>query len=756
MNKDACDDFQASTGGGNDHIPLEDGASPEAVESGVPVRRSGSPLSVLIRVSNAVRTSPDLPELYRAIHAVLREFIDATNFSIALGAEGPGRLEYAYPAEKRDNPCGHALALDVLRTGEPLLAHAGEGGLDAAVWLGAPLKAGERAIGVMAVHDHEDPGHYCRADMDLLVAVAEQLAMAVERKRMKERLRLSEQRCRLVSDSAFNMESWRGVDGTLLYMSPSCERITGYPPEAFSGDPRFMERLVHEEDVDLWRESLRCAASDAQPAEIRFFKKNGSLHWLSVVCRTVYGEDGESLGVRSSMRDITEQKSIQEKLRYANLHDSLTGLANRNLCLDRIRQVVARSKRRGDFHFAVLFLDVDRFRVINDSMGHAAGDVLLKEVAARLLHCVRGLDTVSRYGGDEFVVVLDELENRREAIRAAKRVREAMSRPFFVAGREMRLTMSVGIVLSPQPEMRAEAILSHANVAMHQAEGCGGDRIKVFSPRMLEKARQVLDMEHDLRRALARGEFFLQYQPIVDINRDCVMGFEALVRWNHPDKGVLGPGSFVPFAEESGQILELGEMVLDQACSTMAGWIREHPEREDLYISVNLSCRQFRQPGLVEQVQAVLLRTGLPAANLKLEITESAVMDNPESALSMLRRLKERGVRLSIDDFGTGYSSLSYLQRFPVDTLKVDRSFISGMGASDENVAIVRAVLVLAETLGLDVVAEGVEEAVQLDLLRGLRCDYVQGFYYSRPLAPERAFQYMSRGGSAPLADPQA
>ena len=389
------------------------------------------------------------------------------------------------------------------------------------------------------------------------------------------------------------------------------------------------------------------------------------------------------------------------------------------------------------------FLDIDRFRVINDSMGHAVGDDLLREVSYRLLKCVRSLDTVSRYGGDEFVVVLDEMESPREAIRAAKRVREAMREPFLVSGRRITLTMSMGIVLSPVGDADAEAVLRNANIAMHQAAKGPGNRIKVFTARMFESAQRILDMEHDLRRALEENEFFLRYQPIMDVAKDRPKGFEALVRWNHPQKGVLGPGYFIPFAEESGQIIDLGLVVLREACTTMARWIEQDPRRKDMHISVNLSCRQFGQPGLVDQVASILEETGLAPENLKLEITESAIMEDAEGALSMLRRLKGKGIKLSIDDFGTGYSSLSYLQKFPVDTLKVDRSFISGMNLNQENVAIVRAVLVLAKSMGLEVVAEGVEEPEELHLLKGLDCEYVQGFYFSRPLDTDSACKFL-------------
>jgi len=729
------------------------------------LRRNETLLSILFRLSNTVHTTRDLSELYRSIHGILREFVDATNYFIALVDEARDCLTFPFFYDEMDpedcvienisDPSTDSLALHVIRTEQPLLVRRNEQdallgvnvrqgrgivGTVAECWLGVPLKVEGKTIGAMAVQDYYDPLHYTQSDVDLMQAISEQVAMAIERKRMEEALRVSEQRYRTVSDSAFNLETWRAPDGRMLYVSPSCERITGYAPDKLMRDPDFMEQIIHRDDLALWRSHVEsgCNAPE-QPVEFRIFREDGRMHWLSLVSRSVHDEFGNCLGLRCSLRDITEAKAMQRELNYACLHDSLTGLANRNLCLDRIRQTMERSKRRENHYFAVIYLDIDRFRIINDSLGHNVGDELLRGVSERLLKCVRSLDTVSRYGADEFVIVLDELESPREAIRTAKRLREQMRQSFSACGREIKLTASMGIVLSPVGEMGPEEVLQNANIAMHNAVKTGTGRIRVFTARMLEQAVMAMDMERDLALALERGEFFLKYQPIVSAMDGGLTGFEALVRWRHPEKGVLGPGYFVPFAEESGQIIDLGLIVLREACTTMAQWLIQHPDRGHMHVSVNLSCRQFEQVNLVEQVACILEESGLPAAHLKLEITESAIMQDAEGALSILRRLKGLGIKLSIDDFGTGYSSLSYLQRFPVDTLKVDRSFISGMGANGDNTAIVRAVVVLAQSMGLDVVAEGVELPEQLDMLRSLECQYVQGFYFSRPLDQDDA-----------------
>ncbi len=727
--------------------------------------RSKALLSVLYRISNTVHVTHDLPELYAGIHAILRDVIHAPNFFISLVDEPGDCLMFPYFADTMDegiyqidnisDPATKSLTLDVIRSGKPLLVHKGEldpmairrnprisgvVGTAAEIWLGVPLVVEGKTIGAMAVQDYEDPERYGPADVELLTAVSEQVAMAIERKRMHEALRLSEKRYRTVSDSAFNLETWRAPDGTLLYVSPSCLRITGYSPEAFLADPFLMERIVHRDDLPLWTEFIRDGCQSlGDSLEFRIFREDGRMHWLSVVSQSVADDDGTCLGLRCSMRDITDQKTMEKQLRYESLHDPLTGLANRNLCLDRIRQTMERAKRRDNHYFALAFLDIDRFRVVNDSLGHRVGDTLLREVSYRLLRCVRSLDTVSRYAGDEFVVVFDELDSQREAVAIAKRIRQVLAEPFHIADQEIRITASMGLVLAPMEESRPEALLQQANIAMHQAMRSGGNRTKVFTQRMLDQAVQAMTLERDLRRGMEKGEFFLQYQPIVSLRDDRLIGFEALVRWNHPQRGVLPPGLFIPAAEESGQIIDLGLVVLRAACATMANWLGRYPGQDHLHMSVNLSPRQFSQPSLVEQITCILEETGLPPRHLKLEITESAIMDNAESALSMLRRLKALGIKLSIDDFGTGYSSLSYLQRFPVDTLKVDRSFICDMARNAENTAIVRAVVVLAKSMGLDVVAEGVEEHEQMTLLRGLECDNIQGFLYSRPLDAESA-----------------
>jgi len=434
-----------------------------------------------------------------------------------------------------------------------------------------------------------------------------------------------------------------------------------------------------------------------------------------------------------------ERLEFEAKLRHQALYDTLTGLANRTLALDRIQQALERCKRRDDVFYAVIIMDLDRFKIINDSLGHAVGDQVLETVARRIVGVLRGLDTVARFGGNEYILLLEELATPGEAIRIVKRLRQAVMEPVPVEDRLVQTSASFGIVLSPNTFERAEELLQSAAIALHAVKASGRGRFKVFTPRMLLHAVERLTLEQELRMALEKGEFVVHYQPIWDLSSTHLVGFEALVRWQHPERGLVGPGSFITLAEETGIILDLGRTVLTRACADLAEWRERDPAARKLFVAVNLSNKQFSQYSLVEQVAETLKRTRLPADRLKLEITESNIMVNAESALVMLKRLKALGVLISIDDFGTGYSSLSYLQRFPVDTLKVDRSFVSRLGLDPENQEIVRAIVALAHSLGLDVVAEGVEESGQAAMLRALGCECVQGFYFSRPLDGERA-----------------
>ncbi|HEX8853774.1 MAG TPA: EAL domain-containing protein, partial [Pyrinomonadaceae bacterium] len=391
-------------------------------------------------------------------------------------------------------------------------------------------------------------------------------------------------------------------------------------------------------------------------------------------------------------------------------------------------------KRRDSRLFAVLFLDLDRFKIVNDSLGHMVGDQLLVGIGRRLETCLRPGDTVARLGGDEFTILLEDLNDAEEAIEVAGRLQKEVSLPFNLNGHEVFTTVSIGIALSTTGYERPEEVLRDADTAMYRAKTQGKARHEVFDKAMHARALNLLQLETDLRRAVEREEFFLHYQPIVSLETGLIRGFEALVRWQHPERGPVSPIDFIPVAEETGLIIPIGEWVLAEACREVKRWQAMFPSYPPLQISVNISGKQLMKSDLIEQVRRVLHETGIEARALKLEITESIMMENIESAISILNHLRALGVELSIDDFGTGYSSLSYLHRFPVSTLKIDRSFVGRMDGNNENAEIVRTIVMLARNLDMDVIAEGVETESQVTQLRALRCEYGQGYHFSKPV----------------------
>jgi len=447
---------------------------------------------------------------------------------------------------------------------------------------------------------------------------------------------------------------------------------------------------------------------------------------------------GEIQGIVYIYQDISERKAFEEQITHQAFHDALTGLPNRSLFADRLDRALTRAKRRGDAQYAVLMIDLDKFKGINDTLGHMAGDVLLKEVARRLSSCVRSMDTVARLGGDEFAIILEELRAKKEVMAVVERIGTTLGKPLNLCGTTVTVAASIGIVLRTREYASAEDILRDADIAMYRAKEQGRGAM-IFDRRMHQEILDTMSLESELRQALARGELFLHYQPIVSVHDGHIEGFEALVRWDHPIRGVVPPARFIPLAEETGLILPLGRFVISEACRQLRDWQRDMPEAAGLSVSVNVSCRQFVKDGLVEHVAAVLAETGLDPSGLKLEITESVLMHDPRHTAQELTRLKALGVKIAIDDFGTGYSSLSYLRQLPIDHLKIDRSFISGGADDGESQEIVRSIISLARSLGLTVVAEGVERADQLERLRRADCDKAQGFMFSRPVDRENA-----------------
>ncbi len=558
-----------------------------------------------------------------------------------------------------------------------------------------------------------------------------------ERRRAEEALRASEQKFA----TAFRCSPDAMViscldEGLLIEVNDSFLAMTGYRRDEVIG------RTVL--DLEFWTNPgerdgmLRALRSGSVVRNLEFgFRVRGGGERVGLASAEIIRLE-EKACVVAVISDISELKRSEERLVHNAFHDALTDLPNRALFFDRLTHAVDRAKRRRDYAFAVLFLDLDRFKVVNDSLGHRVGDQLLIGIARRLEACLRPGDTVARLGGDEFTVLLEDVKGVSDATRVAERIQTALRVPFALGGHEAFTSASMGIALSTTGYEEPEDFLRDADLAMYRAKATGRARYEVFDRAMHERAVTQLQLETDLRKALERGELRLQYQPVVAVETRAIVGFEALLRWRHPERGLIYPAEFITLAEETGLITEIGDWVLAEACQQVRRWHEAVPERRPA-VAVNLSSRQFLQADLVERIQAVLRATGLDPSYLHLEITESTVMENGARVLETLDRLRALRVHLCLDDFGTGYSSLSYLHQFPIDTLKIDRSFVGRMGRGGENAEIIRAIVDLGHNLDKRVVAEGVESLDQVAQLRALDCEYAQGRFFAPPLEPEAA-----------------
>lgn len=571
------------------------------------------------------------------------------------------------------------------------------------------------------------------------------MAQAEQAQRHVAALRESEERFRSAFDHAAGM-ALVGADGRWIKVNRSLCEMLGYMQDELLATN--FQSITHSDDLGTLTANvgkLLQGELSTHQMEQRYLHRKGHMIWVLLSITVVHEEQSAAPNLIFQIQDITDRKSAEERLLHEAMHDVLTGLPNRALFMDHLKLSVERVKRRDDRLFAVLFLDLDRFKIINDSLGHMVGDQLLVGIARRLETCLRPGDTVARLGGDEFTILLEDLNGASEAIEIAERLQKALGRPFNLNGHEVFTTVSIGIALSATGYDRPEDVLRDADTAMYQAKLLGKARHEVFDKTMHALAVNLLQLESDLRRAVERKEFFLQYQPIVTLETGKVRGFEALVRWQHPERGFISPIDFIPMAEETGLIIPIGQWVLEEACRQIHKWQEQFPQYPPLQISVNLSVKQFMNKDLIEHIKTALRETGVDPHSLKLEITESMVMENVEAAIEMLEQMRSLGIELSIDDFGTGYSSLSYLHRFPISTLKVDRSFVSRMTGNNENAEIVRTILMLARSLKMDVVAEGVETAEQLAHLKALDCEYGQGYYFSKPLSIEEMTPWLAQ-----------
>ena len=565
-----------------------------------------------------------------------------------------------------------------------------------------------------------------------LVVFKQDISERRRRKAAHEQTRRLQEQALVSSSNGIMITRSDADDHSIVYVNPAFERITGYRSDEVIGrEGRF---LLRDDLAQPELEGIRSALREKREGEatLRNYRKDGTLFWNELRIAPVRELTGSAIThFVSVINDISERVCYQQALEHQANHDSLTGLANRNLLNDRIEQAILWAKRNNRV-MGVMLLDLDHFKLINDASGHSAGDALLKEVAQRLARCVRETDTVARLGGDEFVIILTDLPQPDDVDQIAEKILSSLSRPMDVVGRDVFVTASIGVSLYPRDGDHGEILLRYADMAMYRVKEHGRNSVRQFVPEMGSSAVSRLDMEAALRRGLERGEFLLHYQPKVDLSTECIVGAEALVRWQHPQIGLVHPIEFIRLAEETGLIIPLGEWVLGEACRQQVLW--QQQGLGPVKLAVNMSARQFRQEELIERISAVFAGSGADPRHMTLELTESMVMHDVDSALASLRALKKLGLSLSLDDFGTGYSSLSYLRRFPIDELKIDRSFINDIHLNADDAAIAGAIVAMARSLGLLVVAEGVEKKEQAELLSSLGCNLVQGYFYARPM----------------------
>jgi len=581
-----------------------------------------------------------------------------------------------------------------------------------------------------------------RANTQLKIEIA-------ERKVIGEALRKAERKYRTIFENALEGIYQTSPSGRFLSANPSLARILGFvSPEEMMGSVYDIGTQMYLEPGRR-KEFLRLIE---ETGEVKNFvskvrRRDGRIIWISENARCITDADGMVVCYEGSVEDITLRKKAEDQLKRQAFHDPLTGLPNRALFLDHLRMAMERGRRRKHL-FAVIYMDLDRFKVINDSLGHETGDELLRSVARVVEKCARSVDTVARFGGDEFAILIEEISAPKDAIAIARRILDGVRQPFTIGGNEVFTSASLGVVLKTDGYDRPEALLRDADTAMYRAKERGKSSFKVFNQKMHDQALRLMALETDLRRAVDLGEFEVAYQPIVCLDTRQICGFEALVRWRHAEHGIIMPGDFIALAEDTGLIYAIDNFVLAEACGQVKQWqIGFGPHMGELLtLNINISGKHFGQPMLLSQVTRALADSGLQPSALNIEITESALMDDPAKAEEVLRQLKALGARVCIDDFGTGYSSLSYLQRFPIDVVKVDRSFIDGVEGKQDSQAIVRTVFSLGKSLGLKVVAEGVETPAQLAFLENEGCRYVQGFLFYRPMSAAQVHELLAGG----------
>ncbi len=621
-------------------------------------------------------------------------------------------------------------------------------GLVTSRWIAQPISQIRRAAQAIAngdLHQHLRPSRLDELEQLVLAfnTMAYRIAATVQDlKQSKAALEAANSEIqqqsslfRLMADNMTDLVCLQALDGRYLYVSPSVEWILGYPSSELLGT--CLCDWVHPADASSCHHlgQRHLLSGESVKAAYRMRHKLGHYVWIETLTRPILNDGGEVVQLQAVSRDVTETMRMRKQLQHDALHDSLTGLPNRKLLQDRLEVALHRARRHPNYRFAVLFLDVDRFKVVNDSLGHLIGDELLIEMASRLRSVARSADLAARLGGDEFILLMDDVADLTEVISLAEQVLAILREPLHLSSQEVFTTVSVGIVMGDRTYTEASELLRDADIAMYRAKHKGRDSYEVFNSAMHAQAMTRLQLETELRRSLLEHpeEFILHYQPIVDMATAAVEGFETLVRWQHPQRGLVPPSEFIPLAEETGLIVPLSYHLMETACRQLRTWQTCCPQAQGLTISVNLAAMQLHSPGLLSHIDDILARTGLPPQALVLEITESMLIDEIQATLAVLHALRQRSISLSIDDFGTGYSSLSYLYQFPINHLKIDRSFVSQMQTSPHHHKIVETIITLAHQLGFTAIAEGIEAEAEVKTLQQLHCDLGQGYWFGKP-----------------------
>lgn len=706
------------------------------------------------RIIHGITATANLDELFKLIHRTIKKIVYAENFFVALFDPETEMLTMQFWVDKYDPmpaplKVGRSLSAYVFREGRSMLFTSEDArklidsgavesvGTDSPIWLGVPLKTPDGPIGVLVVQDYENSDTYSERDVELLTSVADQIAIAIDRKRSDEALKLSKERFELVTRATSDAIWDWNLSTNEIWWNNGFQKLFGYPAGQIGTDLTSWTERIHPDDRDRVVLDIHGHIDSRRTNwvdEYRFRRHDGTYAFVIDRGYVVYDHDDRPVRMLGSMMDVTDRKSLEEQLTHQALHDPLTKLANRALFRDRVDHALSKLPRTTT-SIAVMFLDLDNFKAVNDSMGHVAGDKLLISAAARLQDCLRNTDTAARLGGDEFAILVESVHRSSEAVVIAERILEVFRQPFNIEGKEVYVGTSIGLAASTDMTITSEALLRNADLAMYMAKNKGKGNYVVFEPKMHEALLERIELEDDLRRGIENNEFTIHYQPILDLSNKGLIGMEALVRWEHPKYGLVPPMKFIPLAEETNLIVPLGDWILTEACRQMQVWRLDYPLAEELSVTVNISIRQFQQAELVEMVGRAIEESGLPARCLILEITESFMMQDTEATIAKLTELKNLGVRLAIDDFGTGYSSLSYLQRFPVDILKIDKSFVDKLGHGDDGNVVAKAIIMMGQSLKLKTIAEGIEHADQIAALQDLGCLAGQGFHFAKPLS---------------------